>query len=190
MSMQTLGPTAAVVVLAVSTLIAGAAPTPQRTLEAAAIHESKILEGGGSLRFTPGRLSVVNVQLSMIIEFAYRLQPRGYQLVNAPEWVRSTRFNIDAIYTGTATADEEWGLLRRLLEDRFSLRTHRETRDVTAYALTISRADGRLGPNLVRSDVDCDKWRAEKRDSLGVGPPSRAAPGFVLPQCLMLANPR
>ena len=45
-------------------------------------------------------------------------------------------------------------MLRTLLEERFALRTHVETRDIPIYALTRVRPD-RLGPDLRPSDVDC-----------------------------------
>jgi uncharacterized protein (TIGR03435 family) len=56
------------------------------------------------------------------------------------------------------------------------------------YQLTLARADGRLGPRLVRSDIDCEKWRAEKRPTIRGGTPSPIAPGGRRPQCAMIAN--
>jgi uncharacterized protein (TIGR03435 family) len=49
-----------------------------------------------------------------------------------------------------------------LLEDRFKLRVHRETRQVPVYTLTAAR-DGRLGPNLRTSTFDCDTYLAQRR---------------------------
>jgi uncharacterized protein (TIGR03435 family) len=57
-------------------------------------------------------------------------------------------------------------MVRTLLEDRFKLAVHDETRELPIYALTLARGNGRLGPKLVRSDVDCDKALAELADSL------------------------
>jgi uncharacterized protein (TIGR03435 family) len=57
-------------------------------------------------------------------------------------------------------------MVRTLLEDRFKLTVHNETRELPIYALTLARSDGRLGPKLVRSDIDCEKALAELADSL------------------------
>lgn len=45
-------------------------------------------------------------------------------------------------------------MLRSLLDDRFKLRIHQETRDMPVYAVTVARP-GRLGPALIPSEVNC-----------------------------------
>ena len=44
---------------------------------------------------------------------------------------------------------------RALLADRFKLKVHEEMRQLGVFDLVRSRADGRLGPRLVRSDGTC-----------------------------------
>ena len=48
-------------------------------------------------------------------------------------------------------------MLRTLLADRFGLKTHREMRELPMYALVMARKDGALGPQLVRSTIDCEQ---------------------------------
>jgi uncharacterized protein (TIGR03435 family) len=67
-------------------------------------------------------------------------------------------------------------LVDRLLADRFELRTHREKREPPIYALVMARKDGALGPQMVRSTIDCEQWNAEKRPRIGAGSPSSVAP--------------
>src|SRR5262249_5407026 len=42
-----------------------------------------------------------------------------------------------------------------LLEDRFKLKVHRETRELQRYALVRAQKDGALGPQLRPSRLDC-----------------------------------
>src|SRR4029077_15763519 len=68
-------------------------------------------------------------------------------------------------------------MIRSLLADRFKLVVHRETREFPAYALELARRDGRLGPQLRSSTVDCAAVAAAR----GRGAPSPSGNGR--PQC-------
>ena len=46
-------------------------------------------------------------------------------------------------------------MLQTLLQERFALKARVETREVPVYALVVARDDGRLGPGLRRSSLDC-----------------------------------
>jgi hypothetical protein len=46
-------------------------------------------------------------------------------------------------------------MVRRLLAERFSLKTHLETRELPRDGLVMSRGDRRLGPRLRPSKIDC-----------------------------------
>jgi uncharacterized protein (TIGR03435 family) len=47
-------------------------------------------------------------------------------------------------------------MIRSVLEERFKLKTHMETRELPVYELVLANADGSLGPQLKRPDIDCD----------------------------------
>jgi uncharacterized protein (TIGR03435 family) len=47
-------------------------------------------------------------------------------------------------------------MLQALLADRFTLQAHHEMRDQPVYALVKSRGDGRLGPQIRPSAMDCE----------------------------------
>lgn len=137
-----------------------------------------------------------NVTLRQLVRSVYRRRAfETPQVVGGPGWVDSDRFDITAkIEDGAGTLEQLYipdgkgspGLallmLRTLLEERFKLVVHQETRDQPIYALTLARSDGKLGPKLVRSDVDCDKVIAELADAIKktgrppLGPPGQAPP--------------
>jgi uncharacterized protein (TIGR03435 family) len=87
--------------------------------------------------------------------------------MGGPQWAASDRFDIvaksedPASFTLVPKADgtraisgDPFRMLRELLEDRFKLVVHRETRDGPVYALTMSRS-GRRGPGLRPFAVNC-----------------------------------
>jgi len=137
---------------------------PRQSFEVASVKPNKSGDPSAFVQKTVGATFVVSYQtLRGLIMFAYGIQ--GFQLVGAPDWA-TERFDI----TARAAADipptpfgqmsPEALMLRSLLEDRFGLSAHRETRDLPIYALVRARADGRLGPRLRQTTSDdCAKLR-------------------------------
>lgn len=107
----------------------------------------------------------INVTLGMLLRIAYQVQ--DFQVVGGPGWMYSDRFDVlfkaEPPPTGAAPAPNRFGLvLRTVLADRFNLKVHTETRELPVYALVMSRSDGRMGPQLRPSTVDCDALRAAR----------------------------
>ncbi len=109
---------------------------------------------GGSIARTPGGLTARNAPFSLLIEMAF--QTKLLDLSSVPEPLRSERFDIVAKAPGKISGDQYWEMLRALLEDRFRLAYHRETRNAQLYALVFAKKDGALGPGISRSaDPNC-----------------------------------
>jgi len=70
------------------------------------------------------------------------------------------RFDIVAKANGELTREQLLAAIRQLLVDRFKVVVHHEAREFQIYHLMLTRADGRLGPKLTRSDVDCSDLNA------------------------------
>jgi uncharacterized protein (TIGR03435 family) len=100
------------------------------------------------------------------MRFAYGIQ--GFQLVGAPDWFATERFDIAAKApaeippAAPGQPSPEALMLRALLEDRFRLAMHRETRQIPIYALVIARSDKRLGPQIRRPANDYCAQRAKE----------------------------
>ena len=123
-------------------------------------------ETAGSLRMDPsGMFRAVNLDLRTLIANAYRDATRRllpFQIMNAPDWLSKERFDLTAKVAvsqeSTPAAFAQLPLLvQSLLEDRFSLKVHRETRQLPIYRLITSRPDRQLGPKMRVSSVDCAK---------------------------------
>ena len=107
---------------------------------------------------TPTRLVLSQVTVRNLIQVAYRLPLP--QIEGGAPWIDSERFDVEATTAVPTTTSEKDVLLQRLLADRFAFRMHFDTRPQPAYALVLSRADRRLGPNLTQSKFDCAAHRA------------------------------
>jgi uncharacterized protein (TIGR03435 family) len=98
------------------------------------------------------------------------------QIAGAPEWASRTRFEVNAIAATDASPATMNEMVKAMLADRFKLKVRIEKRELDVYALVLARSDGRLGPGLKPSTVDCEAVAKEGK------PFVRPAPG-ERPQC-------
>jgi uncharacterized protein (TIGR03435 family) len=174
----------------VSAVMVAAAQSARPAFEVASVKENTSVSDRGGPGSTPGRFRVTNSPLRFILLDAFHVM--DHQLIGAPEWTGSARYDINATYQVDAirSEDDTRAMLQTLLADRFALKTHRETRELPIYSLVMARKDAALGPQLVRSSIDCDQWIAEKRPQMGAGSASPVAPGGKRPVCLILTTRR
>jgi uncharacterized protein (TIGR03435 family) len=98
----------------------------------------------------PGRLTVANLVTRSLIESAYGVLPE--QILGAPSWVKSERYDIDARSEelqplSAAEIDRrDMVRLRALLESRFQLKIHHEAREWQTYVLVAVKWAGKLTP--------------------------------------------
>jgi uncharacterized protein (TIGR03435 family) len=110
--------------------------------------------------FLPSRFIARHIPLRWIIAAAYMEAERDLPLIDrvvgGPAWIDTDAFNIEGVTDGETSPAAMRLMLRTLLDERFSLRVHTEQRNGPAYAVLLSRADGRLGPRLREPVADCD----------------------------------
>lgn len=155
----------------------GAQGQPRLVFDVASVRPSQPGAPSATLRRLPdGSFSATNQTLSSFLTLAYQIQI--FQLVGAPTWVSTERWDIEAKTRGTVPpqssdqAPSDLLMLRALLEDRFQLVTRREVRNTSVYALVAERNDGRLGPQIRRSPDDvCARMRAAASAAAAAAPP-------------------
>ena len=118
-------------------------------------------DGGGGRPRGGGGYTFTNVTVRSLISLAYNLP--FDRLLGGPPWMVSDRYDIDAVGKENAKLQETAVMVRSLLRDRFRLAVHMDRRDLPVYLLELARADGRLGPGLRRSSVDCTDPEARKK---------------------------
>jgi uncharacterized protein (TIGR03435 family) len=140
---------------------APAAADQRPRFEAASVKPNNSPDAGINNRFSPGRFAYVNTPLDVFISNAYRFP--SDRIVGLPDWARREKFDITATHSPeyASFSPQQLAMLQRLLEERFLLQTHRETREMPVYELVKVRADG-LGPQLRVSNVDCVSPAADK----------------------------
>jgi uncharacterized protein (TIGR03435 family) len=69
------------------------------------------------------------------------------QISGGPGWTQSESYDLAAKAEGAARVEQMMGpMLRALLEDRFKLKIHRETKEMPVYALTVAKSGFKLHP--------------------------------------------
>jgi uncharacterized protein (TIGR03435 family) len=133
-----------------------------------------------SITRTPARLTVLGAPLSSVILMAHNIRAslarfavEGFGTLgractadcDTKDEILSARFDITAAVPSgtTATDDQQMLMLRRLLAERFQLKTRVEMRDMPVYALTVARP-GQLGGQLRPSAHNCEAWQRARRD--------------------------
>jgi uncharacterized protein (TIGR03435 family) len=142
--------------LLVSVLVAPSITAQQRapTFEVASVKPNPSNDDNSMRNLgAGGRMVFVNYSLHELIAAAYDIQP--FQLIGGTPWLRNDRFDITAKASTNATLPELNLMLRSLLADRFKLKVHHEQRELPAYFLVKAHDDGRLGPAMKPSVVDC-----------------------------------
>jgi uncharacterized protein (TIGR03435 family) len=184
------------VIVSVSVSWRVAAQGPRPSFEVASIKPNKSGTNMVMIGNTPGGgITMTNMALRGIINFAYDLQ--DFQLVDAPDWMANERFDIIAKASVETPVAPMGGrpdavvrlMVQSLLEERFRLAAHREKRPLPIYNLVLARADGKPGPQLKASTVDCAAARSGGRGpGRGAPPPGPPAPG-ERPACGMFMSP-
>jgi uncharacterized protein (TIGR03435 family) len=160
-----------------------AQPAPKRpSFEVASVRLNTL---NGPVDFVPhrsgDRVTMHNIQLGQVVAYAYHIAnplwelAGNYRLPDGWNW-----YDIEAIAPGSPRDDELRLMFQALLEDRFQVRVHRETRDSPTYDLVIGKGGSRLKPATPDSQIAVNGktytiryrhggWRRRRRTSGGKG---------------------
>lgn len=95
--------------------------------------------------FTPGRYRLESNSLWGLADIAFNRR-HPFELV-CPDWMIHAHFTIDATVPEGATKNDVPMMMLHLLEDRFALKYHHETRQLEGYELVVAKS----GPKLQKS---------------------------------------
>ena len=143
-------------------------------------------EGGGlgNIGPSPNRVTKNCVTVMSLLQDAYVIfadgQSRSPSMIQmppiekAPAWISSDLYTIDAKAEGAPGQPAMLGpMMQSLLEDRFHLKLHRETRSGPALELTVAKGGSRLKANDGTCTVDVPPAAVPRDSATG-----RPVPGF------------
>ncbi|HEY2647236.1 MAG TPA: M56 family metallopeptidase [Candidatus Acidoferrales bacterium] len=159
--------------------------------ETASIKLSEPGSQGTYLRRMPGGVySATNAPLRALIASAYQNEfpPKGELIFGGPGWVDSALFNIEAKAGNNSGNAQTHLMVQSLLEDRFKLEIHHETRLLPIYALVLA-TPGRTGTQLTPHSPEAKCTVADGTPGKGLPQP---AAGEAMPSYCggFFMNPR
>lgn len=122
--------------------------------EVATIKPSSNEDGRITMMMTPDGAEFNGVQMQMLLQQAFGVERD--RILGTPDWARSKRFDIatkvapeDAPKLDKLKMEQRRAMLLPLLEERFALKYHHESRELPMYSLVTAKS----GPKLKESTV-------------------------------------
>ena len=160
---------------------AWAIPAPPTAMAADAPAVFEVATIKPSIPDRPGKLFTVrgrqvmtiNTTLNDLITFAYGLHAR--QIAGGPAWMESDKYDVTGQPEGQGQPNQQQlrAMVQKLLADRFKLAFHRDTRELSVYAIVV----GTGGPKLTKNDSNPNGLPSLLFRGLGVLPAMNASLG-------------
>lgn len=180
------GPVAIGLLIGMGSTPVGRAQSTRQKFEVASIHACgpnvvvPLREGGGLgiIGPSPNRVTRNCVTVMSLLQDAYVIfadgrnrSPASVQIPpieKAPAWISSDLYTIEATAEGTPGQPAMLGpMMQSLLEDRFHLKLHRETRSGPAFELTVAKGGARLKINDGACSVDIPSTAVPRDEATG-----------------------
>ncbi len=132
------------------------AQTPRVEFDVVSIKRSPPDAVGGSMRTLPdGTQIMANVAIRQFITAAAPVPVRD--VVGLPGWAEfgGERYDVTVKPPAGSTREQRQQMWQVVFADRMKLVAHVEEREQDTFALVLARSDGRLGPQLKPSTLDC-----------------------------------
>ena len=122
-------------------------------------------EKNGSFRVEGRHVKVQRETVEEMLMVAYGLQRN--QIANVPEWVKTENFDADGVpdTEGQPSVQQFQVMVRKLLEQRFGLKAHKEQREMEVYAVRV----GKDGSKLAATKSDPNALPSQDVYGSGVG---------------------
>ena len=110
-------------------------------------HDPKVM--GGGWRWIGARRFEATMPVGALIADIYGLQRS--QIIGAPDWVFKEVYDYAGVpdLPGWPTLEQRYSMERKMLEERFGLKVHLETRELSAMVLTVAKDGSKMAPSVM-----------------------------------------
>jgi uncharacterized protein (TIGR03435 family) len=125
---------------------------------------------GAGMHIDGSQVSFKFFSLDEYIVVAYRV--KRYQ-ISSPDWMASERFDITAKLPAGGSAKDIGLMLQSLLEDRFQMKMHRDSKEFPVYGLVVDKG------GLKMQESPADSPKASPGDRRGFDAATTSRPGGI-----------
>ena len=120
-------------------------------------HKYDPVAGGGMRTGPDGSFTMTSQPIWSIIAYASPVPVAPREIIGLPEWARTEAYDIIAKPApgSNPTREQRAEMMRNMLIERMKVAGHIEEQERTVFSLVVARGDGRLGPQLKKSTLDC-----------------------------------
>ena len=120
--------------------------------EVVTVRPSDPNETNQSFRVEGRHVLIQRQTVEYMLMVAFGLQKN--QILNVPDWVKTENFDADGVpdTEGQPSVQQFQVMVRKLLEERFGLKAHKEQREMEVYALRVGKDGPKLAPTQKRSE--------------------------------------
>ena len=110
-------------------------------------HDPKVM--GGGWRWIGARRFEATMSVGALLADIYGLQRE--QIIGAPDWAFKDVYDYAGVpdLPGWPTLDQRYSMERKMLQERFGLKVHTETRDMSAMMLTTAKGGSKMAPSVM-----------------------------------------
>jgi uncharacterized protein (TIGR03435 family) len=114
------------------------------SFEVATIKPSAPDEPGKLFGVRGNHFKTINTTLTDLITFAYGVQQK--QVVGQPDWMDKDKWDIEAQpdVPGAPNRQQVATMVEKLLADRFQLKFHKDSKELSAYVLTVTKTGNKM----------------------------------------------
>jgi len=119
------------------------APATRPSFVVASVKPNTSGSSSSSTNGSKGQVVMINQTFKRLIERAYNV--KSFQVIG-PDWMESLHFDVVAKYPPDTADADRMVMLQTLLEERFKLAVHRESKERQGYALVVAKGGFKLKP--------------------------------------------